>query len=369
MTVNIDTTVEAIEGVGSATATVLAQHGIHYVLDLLRLSPESLHVLVSSTASLEQARSWRIMASLMEVKPVSAQWAEALVKGGTGTVEMLSRYGLHQAEAVFSQAMNDGFIPDTPSLEEIARMIRNAAVIFYSGTLMGTILDSDHAPVSGVKIRLGGLETETNNHGRFRLVGIPLGSTPPLYLLKDGYTTLRVDQSPVSSDPDTVATHVFPLTASNAGTQTSTRLSEFRGDRLPPASGYSIRTEKVDSNALRKGDVLMIQKFYKREPDALLMSRFRDYEDGEIIVTTARVARSDLPSNIEVKNHVKVTDQGLLAIEFSPQRHQVNLALRRYNKLHPSTSTTPLSFDESRALTSQRIEFLKVEGILGRPPQ
>jgi hypothetical protein len=234
---------------------------------------------------------------------------------------------------------------------------------------MGTVLDSAHTPVSGVKIRLGGIETETNNRGRFRLVKIPLGSTPPLYLWKDSYATLRVDQPPISSDPDTVATHTFLLTTSNADDQTSTRLSEFHGDRLPSASGYSIRTEKVGSNALRKGDVLMVQKFYKREPDALLMSRFRDYEDGEFIVTTVRIAMSELPSNIEEKDHVKVTDQGLLAIEFSPQRHQINLALRRYKKLHPSTSTTPLSFDESRALTSQRIEFLKAEGILGRPPQ
>ena len=369
MTVNIDTPVDVIEGIGPATASALAQHGIHYVLDLFRLSPESLHALVESMASLEQARSWRVMASLMEVRPVTAQWAEALVKGGIGPVETLSRLGLHQVEAIFSQAMSDRIIADSPSLEEIAEMIRNAAVIFYSGALMGTVLDSDQTPVVGVTIRLGGRETETNNHGRFRLANIALGNTPPLFLWKDGYSTLGVEQPPISSDPDTIAVYTFRLTTHQTDAQISTRLSEFSGDKLPPASGYTIRTERIDASALRKGDVLMIQKFYKREPDALLLPRFRDYENGEFILTTVRVARSALPSSIKEKSHVKVTDQGFLAIEFGPQRQQINLALRRFNRLHPPSSTTPISFDESRALTSQRIEFLKAEGILGRPPQ
>jgi hypothetical protein len=367
MTIEGESPVTLIEGLGPATATRLAATGIHFVLDLLRLTPQALHSIVATTHSLEQVHHWRLMANLLEIEPMTPQWAEALVAAGVGTVEELSRRDLSWLAQAFAQAQSSGLIPDVPSSDQIGEMQRDATAVFYTGSLTGTVVDSNQAPVVGARVRLGFLETVTNSRGRFRLVRIPLGTTPPLEVLAPSLPPLSVAAPLITADPEAVVVQVFRLAPASANSTQSLSLSEFDGDLLPAMSGLPVKTEDQDPAQLRQGDIFMVQKFYKRTPDAMLVSRFRDFRAGEFVVRTARVPTANLPNGIAVKDHVTLRATAFEKVEFGPLKHQVALATRRFEKLHPQPTTT-LSGAQHRARTLERLDYLKTEGILGIKP-
>ena len=104
MAVAFDTPVSAIEGIGPSIENLLRPKGVHTVYDLLRAPSPALHEVVADVASLQQVRSWRQMASLLEVATMTPQWAEALVKARTTSISELRRRHLTEVRSMFAEA-------------------------------------------------------------------------------------------------------------------------------------------------------------------------------------------------------------------------------------------------------------------------
>lgn len=356
-----------IEGIGPATETLLQKAGAYYALDLLRATAASLHPFVASVASLEQVSRWRMMAAFLQVKGMNVQWAEALAASGVETIEQLSRKSLSQLETVFQEAEGNGIIPDVPDHDQIAEIIHDATVLFCTGSLSGAVRDPQGKPVTEASVRIGFVEATTNAKGRFRLLRIPLGRSVSLVVSKNGYAKSVVNVPPVATDPELISSLQLQLVPEDANPAPVIRLSELGGDRLPEMVGYEVRTERKELADLQHGDVLIVQKFYESAPDALLVSRYRDWFEDAFIVREYRVPRSQLSSEVQEKDHLSVSDQGFRKIEFSPRHHRISLAIKRFNKEYPQPDYA-LSAAEKRAHNSARIEFLKQEGVLGQAP-
>jgi hypothetical protein len=197
--------VESIEGIGPVAAEALNSVGVFAVFDLLRTTAERLHPPVAEMASLDKVKAWRAMASLLQVDEVSPQWAEALVGAAVTTMEDLNDKTLEQLSEVFRAAKGAGTIPAVPTPSQLAAMMADAAVLRYTGALIGTVMDADGGRAAGARVHLGNRETTADDRGRFRFVRVPLGRTYPLRIEHAEHVTLRQAEAPVSRSVDALA--------------------------------------------------------------------------------------------------------------------------------------------------------------------
>ena len=86
----------------------------------MRHSADFLYQGVARIASKEEVSKWQKMAFLLEIKNVSAQWAEALVHSEIETPEDLFLKGFDRLSKSFDAVLKSGLIPSVPTPAEIA---------------------------------------------------------------------------------------------------------------------------------------------------------------------------------------------------------------------------------------------------------
>ncbi|HYX72090.1 MAG TPA: DUF4332 domain-containing protein [Nitrososphaera sp.] len=345
MAVTPDTPVTVIEGIGDATAARLEQANVHFVFDLLRGSIRTVHAAVASLASEAEVRFWRQMASLLQVAEVDAQAAEALVRAGTTSVEELSHKSLDAIEDVFSQAREQGTIPNIYSANQISAMLRDAAVLRHTGTITGTVRNGEGEPVADATVRIGNIEQRSDARGRFRLLRIPLGTSLPLFIAHGDYLPRLIESPNITRDVNTLGVQVFIMEKrADASTPQAPllSLSEMDGDTLPITSGQRVRTVELDKDKLRPSDILKLSKLYKSVPEAQLVSRFKSFIDGEILIHTLRLPLNMLPAQAQAGDHFLVSNGALVKIRMDAEklrRYKIRLRLRgkRALRLRPKT--------------------------------
>ena len=336
-----------LEGVGPASATALATISVHSVADVIRASAEHMHSVVSH-ASIDTVREWRAMALLMEVDQVTAQWAEALAKGGVASVETLRRKTPTQLVDVFAAARDANTIPDVPSAEQVVAMILDATEIHFTGRMCGTVRKTDGAPVAGAQVSCGGVSTVTDTRGRFRLIRIPLGATLRLRVEAQGYQPLSHDNPRVTRNDSVVDIQGLVVEAATPGFAEA-RLSEYEGERLPPLVPDAMTTE-ARTDALRDGDVLVVHRFYQNG-DAQLVSKFIEYEAGRFFALHWRVPVADFPSTPGPKSVWRYRKQSLIPLALTPSKLAVLKAQRRRKAAFANRPTpeTRVEWDTRRA--------------------
>jgi hypothetical protein len=365
MAVLPSTPVTAIEGIGAATAKALETVKVYAVFDLLRGRIETIHAAVKSLASQTQVESWRAMASLLQVAEVTPQWAEALVQSGVSTIERLFRKSLSELQTGFAQALEQGLIPDVPASDQLAAMLKDAAVLQHSGTLTGTLRDAEGKPVAGAQIHYGDLTQESDERGRFRLLRLPLGVNLPLYLSHPDYLSRSIDSPVVMQDVNALGGQIFILEKRSAGEASPQaapqRLSELRGDSLPVGRGQRVKTEALAPGKLRPMDILKLQKFYESAPDAQLVSRLKSFAGGELLVHTVRVERSKLPPSAKPGDHFRVANGELTAVRMDAdklQRYKIRLRLNLKRRMRQR----PKSLESFNRLIREDYQYLTDNG-------
>ena len=361
--------VTIIEGIGPAAADALKAVNVYAVFDLLRGQVEPIHEAVQALASEAEVSSWRAMASLLQVAEVTPQWAEALARGGVTTVERLFGKSLSELQTLFTQAKDQGIIPDLPSPDQLAEMLKDAAVIRHTGSLTGTLRDREANPVSGATVRVGSVAQQSDERGRFRLIRIPLGAPLPLSITHADFLPREVQFPAVAQHVDVVGGQIYLLEKRPQGSaqaQPSSRLSELVGDALPVRSGQTVKSVALAPGQLREMDVLQLHKRYERAPDAQLVSRLKDYEDGVLIVHTVRVPLAKLPADAKLGDHFCVLGGQLVPIKMDSdklRRYKIRLRLapQRARRLRPE------GVEDRARLAREDVRFLIDNGYFKKP--
>ena len=368
MAVTPVTPVTVIEGIGNAAAAALAKVNVHFVFDLLRGSVRTIHGAVASLASEAEVRSWRYMASLLQVSDVDAQAAEALVRSGITSIEELSHKSLDATADVFSQAKEQGTIPNIYSANQISAMLRDAAVLRHTGTITGTVRDGEGKPVADATVRIGNIEQRSDARGRFKLLRIPLGTSLPLYLIHGDYATKMIEAPKIACDVNTLGVQFFVMekrTDASAPQVPLLSLSEMDGDVLPITSGQRVKAIEMNKDNLRASDVLKLSKLHNSAPKAQLVSRFKSFVDGEILIHTLRLPLDMLPAQAQVGDHFLVSNGALVKIRMDAEklrRYKIRLRLRKKRALR----LRPRTVEELSRLLRQDYDFLAENGYFAK---
>ena len=96
-------------------------------------------------------------------------------------------------------------------MSQIAEMIKDAAILRYTGLLAGTVIDSQGGALAGATLRVGPVHGETDAHGRFRLLRIPLGRAIALEITHPDFGTLIDEHPKIATDIGVVGGGVFQL--------------------------------------------------------------------------------------------------------------------------------------------------------------
>jgi hypothetical protein len=284
----------AIEGIGKQLSAELRKLEIYTVGDLLRVEPQRLRKALGSRRSLAEVRSWYHMAGFLQIRAMTPQWAEALLRAGLATAADLRTRDLAGLRRLFTKAKRDRIIPDVPKSAEVAEMMRDAAALEFSGALNGTILDQNGNSVSGALVRIGREEAVSDDRGRFRIVRIPFPGRPSVAISHPEYRPahFRLRRVPPSNFVGSKAFHVRRLPH---GAQPTRRvLMEARGETLPPIGGARVSTRETPREELLQRDVFALTELSADKRRGKLVSKLLAYEDGEFWLPYVWIELSEL---------------------------------------------------------------------------
>lgn len=323
--------VTAIESIGPRLAERLRPAGIEVVADLYRVPTRQVHRAVADAASLEQAVAWREMAYLCQVRPVGGQFAEALWRGGVRSIDALARAGFAALGALFVGAHESGMIPHPPDDGQLADMIRDATVLAHTGHLCGRLLDGEGRPVQGAEVRVAAVSASSDDRGIFHLWRLPLGDGSPLELVTTAGDRHVFPEPPVVSDPYRIEEWRLTLRDAEPTPDDAepVSLSELEGDALPIGPDTQVRVRHLPPGVLREGDVLLLREIDDESDEAKLVSRFRSWERGILLVHPVRVPVDHLPPGSREGTHLAVRDGRLRPIRVDARiLHQLRAARR-----------------------------------------
>jgi hypothetical protein len=368
--IDIRTPVSRIEGIGSATAAALATVRVFTVFDLLRVRHDRLAESASSLASPEEVRSWTRMASLLQIRGMTPQWAEALVRSGVTTIDRLQTMSGAEIAALLQNLPGPDAGPPTPL--QLETILKDATTLRFTGALTGTIIDAEYQPVGGAVVRLGNSSTESDERGHFRLLRIRLGGVPPLRIEHPAAAPLVVPSPPIALDPDSIAVRVFRMEPPGTGAADpeggTHTLSELDGDRLPAIAGRRVRQVMRDAGELSAGDVLVVHGFYASGSDVKLVSKFKSIRDGELLVHTVRMPLTRLPPDVTLHDCVRFDGSEFTRVTWSAaefHRHKLRLEMKKAFRDRPVPSTV----DERRTRIEEKVLFLLQRGFFPAKPR
>ncbi len=199
-------------------------------------------------------------------------------------------------------------------------MMRDATILAHTGQLIGRINDDQGQGIADAKIRMGALRVRADQRGLFHLRGIPLGRDLPLVIGTPQGAQVRFGGPPVQKDFYLIGVHEFSLSSGKPLAADDDRLlSEWSGDQLPNPAEAESRVIRLDDGELREGDILLFLKVVA-SGDAELVSRFRAFQHGHIVVHTMRLPLSRLPRRVKTGQHFRVEHGELVPVRIDASR-------------------------------------------------
>jgi hypothetical protein len=361
MPITANTPCRLIEGIGPRTAKRLRPLGLFTVSDLLRVTSRRLHAALDGYASLNQVNQWKAMAAMLHVYGMNEQWAEALARGGVDSIEELSGRRFDDLMQLLRAAKRRRWIGELPDSSRLATMMQDAMRLTLTGALNGTVVDREGQGISNATVRLGTQSAKTDRRGRFLLLRVRQPTGAPLLIEKHGLRTRQVAEPATALSLYTIQNALYRL---EQGASEGPVLSELTGSEVPPFSGQPVRTERQTLESLTVGDIFMLRRFLTRSPEAILVSKFREYRDGVFVVRTYRVPRERLPDNVEERQHLELTTDGFKLFEFTPERMRRRGLIRKMERTVGARPDTRSSV-EREADFERRQNFLKDHGFFG----
>ena len=350
----------AIEGIGPAVAAELRKLGIYLVADLLRVDPGRLRDALGGRRSLERVRGWCSMARLLQISVMTPQWAEALVRAGVFSPAEMRARELGDLRQIFTDAKEEGVIPLVPDDAAVASMMREAAILEFTGALNGTLQDEHGDPVAGADVRVGREHEVSDERGRFRIIRIPLAAKATLAVSRSDFQPARFRLRRVEAS-SYVGGKTFKLRPLRDGRAAPKRvLREVHGDVLPPVGNARIGSREVQREDLVNRDIFALTEFSADRKRVKLVSKLLAYEDGVFWLPFVWVAVSELKRGAESGDCLVLRGDKFAPIRMTAEKLQGWPGLMRMRK---RMGPRPETVDEAEAWLAKGAEIL---GELGR---
>ncbi len=314
-----------IEGIGETWAARLAAAGITTIADLLRAGPEGLRHHVPGLR-LASARAWVEAAQLFQVEGVDPDIAEALVRGGTGSVRELADASLRTVERALKTAHAERRLREVPSIYAMATLQVGAARLVDTGMIAGRVLDAaTGAGMEGVEVRAGRQVATTDAEGAFHLISVRDGAQTLVGTL-DGWT---VFDAPI----DVRAARLGPALAIRATRPDPSRYTprrEIDGAYVVPTAGSRLRIVTRPLEDVPDGAHLVVQEI-GRTGRARLINLYRTRVGPMVLVDRVYAEAAQLPAGTRVKSVVRWSEGALRPTELS----SLDVALRKFARAVP----------------------------------
>lgn len=284
-----------VHGISPSLARELRHLGVHTVGDLLRVYPERLRNALNSHHSIDQIRAWCNVARFLQISVMTPKWAQALTHGNIHTLDAVRRRDLANLRGVFIRAKDEEVTSDIPDDVTIATMMKEAAVLEFTGALNGTIFDQAEHPVHGANICMGAEIGISDDRGRFRIINIPLTARSTLAIRHPECHDVwfRIDKV----DPSyLVCGKVFHVRRLRHGQKARPHvLMEARGDVLPPIGTASVGLREVERDKLLDRDLFNLTEFSADKKRCKLVSKLLSYENGLFWLSYVWLSITELP--------------------------------------------------------------------------
>jgi hypothetical protein len=364
MSLDSTAAVTRIEGIGPIIASALARIRVFTISDLLRCSPNQICRAACKHVSFRQAVDFRAAASLLRIRGMTPQWAEGLVAGGVKSIEEFQRKSTREILETLRKAKRGGRIRVLPAAEQIEVMLKDAVVLHYTGSLLGTVLDVMGKPIRAAVVQFDREKQKTDVRGRFQLHRLRLGQRLPLLRISHSrFLELVVEEPGISLDSDVVSVKLYRLTKrrKNAKRVRPVVLSELNGDTLPTPTGQPFRVLPMAKSGVESGDVLMVQNIPKGRAPVTMVSRFKSFEGGQFIVRTVKIPRDELPTKLKERDHFQLVLGKLKPAHVDAEAMRKMIILRMMRREFAEQRIGRSKSNHRRALT-QRISALTRKG-------
>ena len=345
-----------LEGIGPRLAADLKRLGIHTIGDLLRAEPGRLRAALRTRRSLEDVRSWYHMASFLQIRTMTTQWAEALYRSRVYTPRDLFARDLPALRNLFAKARRDGMIPGVPDPATIADMMKEAAELVFTGAVNGTVLDQAGKPVEGADVRIGREHEVTDKRGRFRVAGIPLSANSTLAISHPRIRPVSFRLRAVEPSSSTSSKTFLVRRLAKGARPPKRLLLESRGDVLPPIGDARVGQREVERDELQVSDIFALTELSADKKRGKLSSKLLAYEDGEFWVRYVWVPLSELKRGAKSGDTFVLREGAFEPIAMNPITLRGWPAmLRAKRELGPRPQTA----DEVEAWLEKAAELLK----------
>ena len=307
-----------IKTISKATTTKLRKLGIHTISDLLRVYPERLRKALGSGFTLDQISSWCNTARMLQISVMTPDLANALILGKIYTVDGIHNKNLTELRKVFVKARDDGIITDVPNDLSIATIMKESAVLDFTGALNGTIKDEKEQPIANAHVHVGNEHEITDERGRFRIIRIPFGVNSTLVVVHPKYCRAWFPLKKVNRSTF-VGGEVFKLKRLKKGRQPSNGvLMEARGDILPPLGSSHVNLRESQRQKLLDHDIFVLAEFSADKNRVKLVSKLLVYEDGAFWLPYVWIPISDLGTDADIGNCYMLRGTSFRKITLNP---------------------------------------------------
>ncbi|MGV3636456.1 MAG: DUF4332 domain-containing protein [Flavobacteriales bacterium] len=349
-----------LEGIGPRIASELEGIEVRVIGDLLRTTTKQVWTAVKHLASVEQVRSWRRMAALLEVYGMEPQWAEAVITAGYISAGAFSRVGLDGARSLFKAAEQAGMIPNVPTDQQVCTMLVSAREVELTGVFVGTVVDGRKKPVAGAPVRVGRRQSISDDRGRLRISGLPL-RLPFLVVVDHPAGGCRIAAKAEPREAPVLKT--LELSARSVPFVRS----QLAGEALPTdLSPYLVKSVEVEHDMIGRGDVLRMIHTYADGRHVKLTSKLLTLKDGELQVHWVKARTEDLPQDLKLGDHIVRTAKGWRKVRMAREQLRAYKAVLR-TRAHFKGQPAPTTAADKKARMEDVMEHLFDQLITPRP--
>jgi uncharacterized protein DUF4332 len=288
--------------------------------DLLRINVAQVERKLRGTATAADLYRWRSIAALLEIDGLPLDAAAALVAGGITSTSELGRTKISGLRTLLAAARTAGSIAAMPDDDTLAKWMVDGVQLAATGVLNVTVVAKAGGKALDKAVATAGSTSgTTDEHGRVRLLRLPIGEKLALHVEHRGSAPATVDATPHSTRV-LEGTRVELAKGSSGKKKAKTakqakktkHLSEFAGDVLPERNGQPLHLETETGSRLRSGDRLRWFETLKGG-DAKLVTSFLEYDGTRWFARVWRLPRARLPAAANEGDSFRVVRGALVA--------------------------------------------------------
>ena len=284
---------KVIRGISPARAQQLAKEGINNIGMMFRLGPARAYHACEGMSK-PQVGNWFCAASLLQLRGLTPQQADLLLKAGVRSVRRLASLSLEELASAVKKAERRHKV----DLYALSKLQQAAAQSIERGLFIGRVLTKKGNALPKVRIDLGEFETMTDLHGWFAFDQLPAGTYRPRAYLDGRIDPIRFTSiSIVGGRLYGPVVIKYPKLKSSSEI-TNEETSELDGNRIVNTRSTTTRLDEKPLTEFRDGTLFEVRKLAGVK--ASLLSLYLVRRGLTILVQRTQIPQKNLPPGSEV---------------------------------------------------------------------